>query len=303
MLFIRGKDNLRLRGQSRDGVLIHSGNNDGYNPGTGLSQGPDAPSFSGGRSLLMVEAADLLTLENLTLKNTTLRSDKISGQAETLYFGSEAGRLIAKQARFFSEQDTIQVKGYAWFYRTLIAGNVDFIWGGNRVALFEESEIRTVGDSASREGGGGGGYVVQARTMLAADKGFVFLNSALTHGPGPGPQANPVAAGSAYLARSPGTVATWDNVSYINCKMGDHIAPIGWAVKGVQRQPGPNPAQATADSGWREYGSTDLTGRPLDLSKRSGAYILSASEAAERFGSRAAVFSAFDGGRGWNPTP
>ncbi|WP_167088934.1 pectinesterase family protein [Massilia frigida] len=299
MLFIRGKDNLTIKGESRDGVVIHNGNNDGYNPGSGASQSPQSPSFTGGRALLMAETSDLLTLDTLTLKNTTLRSDKIAGQAETVYFNNDRGRLIARNASFFSEQDTIQVKGYSWFYRTLIEGNVDFIWGANRAALFEESELRSVGDSANPSSGG---YVVQARTVSAPDPGFVFFNSALTHGPGPGPLANKVPPGATYLARSPGTAATWDNVAYINCKMAEHIAPAGWAGKGVQREPAPNPAGASASSGWREFGSTGLDGKPLDLSQRAGGYLLSAQEAA-RLSSRAAVFAGFGGGRGWNPEP
>ncbi len=168
------------------------------------------------------------------------------------------------------------------------------------MALFEQSEIRSVGDSANRDGGG---YVVQARTMLAADKGFVFLDSALTWGVGPGPTPRPVAPGSAYLARSPGTASTWDNVSFVNCKMDGHIAAAGWAVKAVQGQSAANPVVPSADSGWREYGSTDLNGKPLDLSARRGAYLLNAAEAAARFANRAVIFDAWDGGRGWNPVP
>jgi pectate lyase len=299
MLFIRDKDNLTIKGESRDGVVIHNGNNDGHNPGSGSSQGPQSPSFTGGRALLMVETSDLLTLDTLTLKNTTLRADRIAGQAETIYFNNDSGRLIARNASFFSEQDTVQVKGYAWFYRSLIEGNVDFIWGANRAALFEESELRSVGDSANPSSGG---YLVQARTVSASDPGFVFLNSRLTHGPGPGPLANKVPRGASYLARSPGTAATWDNVAYINCRMGEHIAPAGWAGKGVQREPAPNPARASAAGGWREFGSMDLDGKPLDLSQRVGGTILSAGEAAA-LASRAAVFARFDGGRGWQPEP
>lgn len=300
LLFILAKDKLTIRGQSRDGVVIHATNSDGINPGSGLSQAPGAPSFSGGRSLLMIEEADLLTLETLTIRNTTLRSGTRSAQAETVYFNSEAGRLVAKNASFFSEQDTIQVKGYAWFYRTLVAGNVDFIWGANRAAVFEESEIRSVGDSANPESGG---YVVQARTVTADDPGFVFLNSVLTHGPGPGPMKNDVAPGATYLARSPGTASTWDNVSYINCRMDQHIAAIGWAGGGVNREPAPNPAVASASRGWREHGTTDLAGNPVDLAKRAGGYTLSAAEVRARFGTRATIFAGYDGGRGWNPAP
>jgi pectate lyase/pectin methylesterase-like acyl-CoA thioesterase len=298
LLFVLGKDNITLRGESRDGVVIHATNNDGLNPGSGISQGLGSPSFSGGRALLAVEETDLLTLENLTLRNTTLRANTRSGQAETVYFNSDGGRLVAKNASFFSEQDTIQVKGYAWFWRTLIEGNVDFVWGANRAALFEESELRSVGDSGNPSSGG---FVVQARTVSASDPGFVFLNSALTHGPGP--KGNGVPRGATYLARSPGTASTWDNVAFINCRMGEHLAPVGWAGLGVNREPAPNPAPANAAQGWREYGSMDLAGKPLDLSKRVGGYLLRADEVKERFGSRKAIFAGFNGGQGWDPQP
>jgi pectin methylesterase-like acyl-CoA thioesterase len=295
LLYLRGKDRITLRGESRDGVVIAAVNNEKLNPGSGTAQQATSPSVTGGRALLMIEDADLLTLDTLTLANTTTRASSAGGsQAETLYFNSENGRLIATNASFISEQDTIQVKGYSWFYRTLIAGNVDFIWGYNRAALFEQSEIRSLGDSASSDSGG---YVVQARTVAAGDSGFVFLDSRLTHAAGPA--GNDVPIGATYLARSPGTASTWDNVSYINCRMDRHVAPIGWAGAGILGQPAPHPDAAGAISGWSEYGSMDLAGTPLDMAARRDVH----RPAAPRFNSRASVFQGFDGGRGWNPTP
>jgi pectin methylesterase-like acyl-CoA thioesterase len=295
LLYLRGKDRVTLRGESRDGVVIHATNNDSLNPGSGIGQAAFAPSANGGRSLMLIEDADLVTLDTLTLVNTTTRAASTGGsQAETVYFNSDTGRLVATNATFLSEQDTIQVKGYSWFYRTLIAGNVDFIWGANRAALFEDSEIRTVGDSASRDSGG---YVVQARTVAAGEPGFVFLNSRLTHGAGPA--GNDVPQGATYLARSPGTANTWDNVSYINCAMDRHVAPAGWAGAGVLRQPAPNPSPPGAMAGWSEYGSTDLAATPLDLSLRAGGH----HRAQPRFGGRNDVFKGFDGGKGWRPVP
>jgi pectin methylesterase-like acyl-CoA thioesterase len=299
LLYLRGKDRLTIRGESRDGVLLYGTNNDGLNPGSGNGQPLRTPGAAGGRALFLIEAADLVGIESLTIKNDTVRARVAGGQAEALLFNDEAGRLVVKNASFFSEQDTIQVKGYSWFYDTLIAGNVDFIWGNNRVALFEASELRSVGDSANRASGG---YLVQARTMRPGDKGFVFLDSRFTHGPGPA--GNDVPPGATYLARSPGTPNTWDHVSFINCRMDAHIAPVGWAGKGVQREPAPNPPAPSAAAGWREYGTRDLAGRPLDLSRRVGGYVLSAQEAAAQFGSRAAIFAGFegkDGTRGWDP--
>jgi pectate lyase len=300
LLYLRAKDNVTIKGESRDGVLIQYTNYDSLNPGTGASEALSTTGTpGGGRSVMLVEAADMLTLDTLTLKNTTIRSSAISAQAEAVYFNSEA-RLVAKNASFFSEQDTLNLKGYAWFYQTLVAGNVDFIWGGSRAALFEDSEIRSLGDSANASAGG---YVLQARVPNAIDKGYVFLNSRLTHGPGPGPNHADVPNGASYLARSPGGTATWDNIAFINCGMDSHIAPAGWAGLGVNGQPAPNPVVPTAASGWREYGTTDLAGAPLNLAARVGGYLLSADDVAARFANRAMIFAAYGSGAGWNPQP
>ncbi|MES2318374.1 MAG: pectinesterase family protein [Pseudomonadota bacterium] len=284
LLVIRNKDRLTLKGESRDGVVIHATNNESLHPGA--------------RAVLLVEGSDLLTIDTLTIRNDTQRAHAASAQAETLYFNNDSGRLIVRNASFFSEQDTLQLKGYAWFYRVLVAGNVDFIWGANRAALFEESEIRSIGDSARRTRGG---WLVQARTMAPDDKGFVFLNSRLTHGPGPA--GDIVAPGSSFLARSAGRPTAWDNVAFINCSMDQHIAAEGWARSGINKQPPPNPDVASAARGWREYGSRDLQGRPIDLRLRAGAYALSADEVAQHFASRDAVFSGWDSGRGWSVAP
>lgn len=296
LLFLRARDNVTMRGESRERVVIHGTNNEGIHSGSGASMPAGAPGIGGGRALFLAEDLDLLTIESLTLRNDSQRRYSRSGQAETIYFNSEAGRLVARNASFFSEQDTLQLRGYAWFYRTLVAGNVDFIWGANRAALFEQSEIRSVGDSANPASGG---YIVQARTVSALDKGFVFLDSVLTHGAGPA--GNPVPVGSTYLARSPGTATTWDNVSYINCRMGEHIAPRGWAGAKASGEPAANPQQANAWHGWREHGSMDLAGTRLELAQRSGGYVLNQQERHIQFGSRASIFASFNGGKGWNP--
>jgi pectate lyase len=302
LLFLRGKNNVSIVGESRDETIIQYRNYDTLNTGSGASQAPGPGSPGGGRAVFLVETSDLLTLDTLTLRNTMLRSAGVSAQAETVYFNNDTGRLIGKNATFLSEQDTLQLKGYAWFYNSLVSGNVDFIWGNNRVALFENCEIRSVGDTTSTTSGG---YVVQARTVTASDKGFVFLNSRLTHGPGPGPAAGDVPSGAnaaTYLARSPGGTASFDNVAFVNCQMDTHVIPIGWAYN-TNGQPPPNPAVPSAASGWREFGTTDLAGVPLNLSTRIGGDLLTDSDVASGFASRALIFAAFGGGAGWNPQP
>jgi len=298
LLYLRGKDNVTLRGESRDGAVIQYTNHDTLNAGTGGSQAPGSAGTSGGRSVFLVEASDMLSIETLTLRNTTLRSPSISAQAETIYFNNDAGRLVARETNFFSEQDTLHLKGWSWFYRSLVAGNVDFIWGSSKAALFEESEIRSVGDTSNAASGG---YILQARVGAATDMGYVFLNSRLTHGPGPGPLQGDVPNGATWLARSAGSATAWDNIAFINCRMDKHVAPAGWAGAGVNGQPAPNPAAPNAASGWREYGSTDLAGNPLNLAARVGGYQLSASDVAAGLATRAQIFAGFNGGSGWNP--
>ncbi|HEX5125586.1 MAG TPA: hypothetical protein VFW00_02490, partial [Rhodocyclaceae bacterium] len=75
---------------------------------------------------------------------------------------------------------------------------------------------------------------------------------------------------------------------------------IGWAYN-TNGQPIPNPATASAASGWREFGSMDLSGAPLNTSSRVGGYTLTPTEYANGFSTRAQIFSGFNGG--WNPTP
>ena len=280
LLYLRDKDNLTLRGASREATIIRAANSDTINPGSGTGQDPGAPGLLGGRALFLAQDSDLLEIRDIALHNSTLRSDGHSPQAETLFFSSLDGRLAVRNAHFLSEQDTLQLTGYAWFHQSLIEGNVDFIWGNNRAALFEDSEIRTVGDSARPESGG---YIVQARTVGADQPGFIFLRSRLTRGAGPAGNLAP--DGSAYLARSPGTINTWDNVAFIGCTVGPHIAHDGWL-----RQPPPNPLQG----GWREYGNHGPDGAPRNY----GGMQLDAAQAAQ-LSNRAAIFA----GRGWNPQP
>lgn len=109
-------------------------------------------------------------------------------------------------------------------------------------------------------------------------------------------------AGATWLARSPGYAYAWDHIAFIDCRMGPHIAPAGWAGPNA-KQPVPNPAEATPTAGWREFGSMDLDGKPLDVSRRVHGRVFGAEEVKAAYGSRAAYFSGFDGGKGWKPVP
>lgn len=304
LLYLIGRANVTIKGASRTGTVIQYNNYETLNSGAGA--GAAAATSGGGRAVFLSEDNDLLTLDTLTLKNSHLRSTLYSNQAETIMYKSSTGahRLIAKNANFYSEQDTLYLMGYTWFYNTLVSGNVDFIWGNNNASLFENSEIQMIGDSqypatVSGYANGTGGYILQARTN-AGGKGFVFLNSTLSNADGPA--GVKVALGtnaSSYLARA--ASGTWeDNIAFINCRMDTHIAARGWADN-VGGNPAPNPSTATAAKGWREYNSMNMTGNPLDVSARSSvSKQLTASEVSSAgLGDRASVFSNIS----WVPTP
>ncbi len=287
---LRNVANLTIIGESRDGVRVSEENWESFNSGTGATATAIGTTFStsgrvighrilaGGRPILLVEGSDLLTLRNFTLENTHPRGSLYDNQAEAVYFNTgttaAAARFVGREMNFLSQQDTVQIKGYVWIWHSLIAGNVDYIWGNVQAALIEESEVRSVFDPSSSSAG----FVVQSRATVG-DTGFVFLNSMLTAGPG---------VVSAYLARSGGTTSTAyiDNVAYINTRMDSHILPVGWCFGTGTSKTGtsagtcgsnPPPWSGTADggstdaAGWREYGSMDLSGALLDVSARPGA--------------------------------
>src|SRR5262249_5313944 len=154
-------------------------------------------------------AADLLTLDTLTLKNThaqsatTLRdgtpltstltyvnySSAIT-QAETIYFNTgftsanPAARLIAKHSNFVSFQDTIQVEGWSWCYDCFVTGEGDFMGGNAKAALCERCEIksrfrRNVASVPQSRASLGYGNSSPPADYTQSYPGFVFVNCAL----------------------------------------------------------------------------------------------------------------------------
>lgn len=283
-LFMRYNNNITLRGMGDgpDDVRIFYCNGDDLNGGVGGStdkpgnpsnkpQIGDAIGYAGGRTVMLVESCDNLRMENLTLENTR----GIGAQAEALYNNDNSGDcgLVAVNCKFLGYQDTLNLKGYCWFYNCLVAGDVDFIWGGATAALFEQCEIRVMTSGA---------YIVNAR-VASGRKGFIFLDCRLTKAAG-------VAAGSSWLARH-GNDTNNDNVTYVNCKMDSHIAPEGW-YKSDEAKFRPSPM--TAQQGLKEYGTTTPIGGAYSLASRlSCAYALTADEVETYYKDRETVLKGY----------
>lgn len=285
LLFLRGVNNFTLKGESKDGVVIRYNNYDGFNGGTGgsVAVDPNAAigtvlSKAGGRSLFLIESVDKLRIESLTIENTHVKTGG-GDQAETVYFNGDNKAIAFVNCNLLSCQDTLNLKGFCWFYNCLVAGDVDFIWGSPAAALFEKCEIRSVND----------GYILQAR-VASGNKGFVFLNCELT------------TTGKAtymYLARTAANASYFDNITFANCKMADIYVTSGWGLSGGSKGTAPNPSTATLENGYKVYGCTDLAGGNITINNSQYAYALTNEEFQAHFSSRDLILSAYTGGVNW----
>lgn len=275
-LYLYGVNNLTIEGAGASQSQIEFTNYESLNSGLGLGFSVLPGHSAGGRSVFMVEDVAQLVLKQLSVKNLHQRREGVRNQAETLYFNS-SGKLVVTDSAFVSEQDTLMLKGLSYFYRCLIAGNVDFIWGQNYLSLFEQNEIRSVGNSVKYPGSeyAEGSYILQARTISEDAPGFIFINNRFTSAPGP--TGNRIRPGSTFIARSAGRDMYVDNVLMLNNQLDNHISPQGWAGP-VDQEPLANPAKPGVHAGWREYGSVNLQGKAVDLSARKYGRVLREQE-------------------------
>jgi pectin methylesterase-like acyl-CoA thioesterase len=223
IIHVTSKNNVILHGEDRKGTVILGVNNNNLNPSTAA------------RSLVGIDRSSGFVIENLTIHNLTPQG---GSQAEALRMQA-CDKCIVRQADIISLQDTLLWSGRIYASDSYIEGNVDFVWGTG-AALFDRCEIKTVGRA---------GVIVQARNG-AAGFGYVFVDSKLT--------ADPGLTGN-MLGRIDVSAYPDSHVAYINCQMGNHIAPAGWTISG---------GSAGASLRFWEYQSTDASGALLDVSRR-----------------------------------
>jgi len=279
LLFMRGVNNMTIKGESREGVIIRYTNYDGFNGGTGGSgvisnrTMGSTVSAGGGRAVILVERVDKFRLENLTLENTHVKSNS-GDQAEVIYANNDTNQgMIIFHCNLLSFQDTLNLKGFGWFYDCLIAGDVDFIWGSPIAAFFEKCEIRSRGN----------GYVLQAR-VAENNKGFVFVNCDLT---------TTGEATQMYLCRTTGNASYFDNITFANCKMADIYATYGWGYSSGASGTAPTPATGTLANGYKMYNCTNSSGGAMTINNASLAYQLTESEFNAGFSTVAQVLSRY----------
>jgi len=238
IMHVSKKSNLTLHGEDRDKTVLLGTNNDdqqaGNNPGTA------------NRALLGFDGTNGLTIENLTIHNLTPQD---GSQAEALRLQT-CDKCVVRDANILSLQDTLLWSGRIYASNSLIAGNVDYVWGTG-VAYFDKCELRTVGRT---------GVIVQSRNGTGS-YGYVFVDSQLTVD---------AASKNNILARIDASVYPGSHVAYINCRMSG-VAAAGWTITG---------GAAPSTLRFWEYQSTDAAGNRLDVGGRMGGTQITASQAA-----------------------
>lgn len=229
LVYFRNKSNVMLKGESRDGVVVHYANNETFNPHpVNLKTNEWPGTFPSRRAAFAADNCYDMHFENMTIMTT------LKGQAEGLLI--MGGRNYLKNVHIVGSGDALQVNGSVYLENCRIDGDGDTILGRGP-AFFQDCTI------SSR------GPFMWIRNT-AANHGNVFVDCTFL---GQGDHA--------VLARSPvnkGTGYPYAEAVLINCRL-NNVLPEGWI----------DISESTSSHlHFWEYNSRTPDGRPIDVSKR-----------------------------------
>lgn len=154
--------------------------------------------------------ANNFTMENIKIESTyPYKGDgSISNESAEVFF-AQADNVMLVGVGLYGYQDTLQVKTYKYYFvRCYILGNVDFMWGQNCKAIFDDCDIEFRYSEKKNSG-----YYTAFETAKDATYGVVYKNCRFTAEPGCG-------GTKYYLGRPYNNKAA---VSFLNCYMGSII--------------------------------------------------------------------------------
>jgi pectin methylesterase-like acyl-CoA thioesterase len=112
--------------------------------------------------------------------------------------------------QIYGNQDTLDISGYLFTFKTYIEGNVDFIFGSGS-GYFLDSTISPNEDGIS--------ITADKRTTNSTSAGLVFDQCTIKPAPGTGPFTN-IGLGRPWNSFS--------RVAYVDCYLESMISPVGW---------------------------------------------------------------------------
>ncbi len=162
--------------------------------------GPDGRPIGTLRTPSTQIDADDFTAEDLTFENAA------GPKGQALAVRVDGDRVILRRCRLLGWQDTLLAnRGRHYYDRCVIAGGVDFIFGG-ATAFFDRCQIICRGR----------GYITAASTPAEQPFGFVFADCTIT--------AEPESVRT-YLGRP---WRPYASVSFLRTRMSETVRPIGW---------------------------------------------------------------------------
>ncbi|HEX5125708.1 MAG TPA: pectinesterase family protein [Rhodocyclaceae bacterium] len=224
---------------------------------------------------LIVRATDF-SAENMTIENgydypandVKDKSDPTytnDPQAVALMTDTGSDRALFRNVKVTGYQDTLFTNvGRTYFVKSLVSGNVDFIFGAGQT-VFYDSDIIT--RPRAKPGVNPIGYVTAPSTQLSNKYGMVFINCRLKK------ENDKVPVASSPLGRPWHPTTTMPDGRYadpnavgssvfINCYMDDHIASEGWAsMTGTQKSGPAKTVFLPEDSRFFEYKSSGPGGK------------------------------------------
>jgi pectinesterase len=219
------RPNVAILGEDRRGTVLIASHASGHDKPGGGTWG------TYGSATLTVEAPGFM-LSDLTVENgfdypANLATRAVANaQAVALALGNAADRTLIERVDLLGHQDTFYLRaGRALIRDSLVAGHVDFIFGG-AAARFEGCEIRT----RLRPGEPEHGYIAAPSTHRDQPVGLVFDRCRLTRERG-------VGDASAWLGRpwrAGGNTALRGAAAFLDCWMDAHIHPQGWTWMGYR---------------------------------------------------------------------
>jgi pectinesterase len=233
-----------------------------------------------GSATLTIDA-DQVTVDGLTVENTYdfLANDGLAdgdprktgnSQAVAVLLDVHSDRVLIRNASLLGYQDTLFANGgRAYIRRSLVAGNIDFIFGNGRL-LIADSEIRTRKRLAPVAAGDFHSFVAAPSTPLSQRMGIVIYRSRLTREAGV--PDNSVALGRPWHPTTrfaDGRYADPNAVgqaSFIDCFMDAHIHSDHWtSMNGTARDGTKTAVFRPQDSRFSESGSYGPGARHADI--------------------------------------
>ncbi|KAL5101169.1 hypothetical protein RYX36_005496 [Vicia faba] len=169
-------------------------------------RGPNGQTLGTYGSATVAIESDFFCATGVTFENTVVASAGGKGmQAVALRVDSDKAMFYRVKIR--GTQDTLlDNTGTHYFYRCLIEGKVDFIFGSAK-SLYKKCRLQSIAENY-------GAIAAHHRDSPFKDTGFSFVGCSIR------------GTGSVYLGRA---WADYSRVIYSNCRMDDIIIPEGWS--------------------------------------------------------------------------